>query len=319
MNNILFRGVLFTCLIYLLTLPLTALGDSPPKQGGGAKRHGAWATEKPAESEPLPAEPAGGAPRHGAWATEKPAASEPLPDRAALENKLQVEQVLVKGRGEKGVEIEVRYRIVDVEDYAAHPKVTFVADETSKTLVALSKLQQLFTPAPAEQAVKMPAAVLTFWDKNGAIRPGQPVTVVVAGYGQINVIPEAGPGYDPQASATKMSATKRSQLAAPGATLVVHEAKVVAGGHLLNVRFSTRSVKSLDPDPDKTYVENPETGQRHPVVKVPRIGSLAPKELEKAKSSFMVIDNAGHRIKGGQRINVVVSGVRSDNVLVTEE
>ena len=94
---------------------------------------------------------------------------------------------------------------------------------------------------------------------------------------------------------------------------------MVAGGHLLKVRFSTRSVKALDPDPDQTYVENPETGQKHPLVKVPRIGMLAPKELEELRSSFMVIDNAGHRIKGGQRINVVVSGVRSDNVLVTEE
>ena len=294
MYNRLFRVAFFTFLIYLLVLPLTALGDSPPKQEGGAKRHGAWATKKPAE----------------------PAT---LPDRAALENKLQVEQVVVKGRGEKGVQIEVRYRIVDVEGYAAHPKVTFVADETSKTLVALSKLQKLFTPAPAEQALKMPAAVLTFWDKKGVIRPGQPVTVVVAGYGQIHVIPEAGSGYDPQATTAAMPATKSSQLAAPNATLVVHEAKVVAGGHLLNVRFSTRSVKALDPDPDQTYVENPETGQKHPIVKVPRIGTLAPKELEKIKSSFMVIDNAGHRIKGGQRINVVVSGVRTDNVLVTEE
>ena len=293
MYNNRFRVAFVTFLIYLLALPLTALGDFPPRREGGAKS----AT--------------------GAGTT--PAESAPHPDRAALENKLQVEQVLVKGRGKKGVEIEVRYRIVDVEGYAAHPKVTFVADETSQTLVALRKLQKLFIPAPAAQAAKMPAAVLTFWDKKRAIRPGQPVTVVVAGYGQTHVIPQAGTGYDPQAMAEEGPATTPSEFAVPGATLVVHEARVVGGGHLLNVRFSTRGIKALDADPDQTYVENPETGERYIIVKVPRIGALAPKELEKLRSSFMVIDNAGHRIKGGERINVVVSGVRQDNVLVTEE
>ena len=295
MNNNRFRVAFVTFLIYLLVLPLTltALGDFPPRREGGAKL------------------PAGTTPGESAPATH--------PERAALENKLQVEQVLVKGRGKKGVEIEVRYRIVDVEGYAAHPKITFVADETSETLVALGKLQRLFTPAPAEEAVKMPAAVLTFWDKEGVIRPGQPVTVVVAGYGQKHVTPQAGPGYDPQEAAAAMPATAPSPLTAPGATLVVHEAKVVAGGHLLKVRFSTRGVKALDTDPDQSYVENPETGKRYSIVRVPRIGLLAPKELEKLKSSYMVIDNAGNRIKGGQRINVVVSGVRHDNVLVTEE
>ena len=213
----------------------------------------------------------------------------------------------------------MRYRIVDVQGYAAHPKATFVADETSQSLVPLRKLQRLFTPAPAEQAAKMPAATLTFWDKDGVIRPGQPVTVVVAGYGQKHVIPEAGPGYDPETESAAKPAIVPSALAAPDAVLVVHEAKVVGGGHLLNVRFSSRGIKALDTDQDQTYVENPETGEHHPLVRVPRIGTLAPKELEKLRSSYMVIDNAGHRIKGGQRINVVVSGVHHDNVLVTEE
>ncbi len=294
MYNKRFRAAFFFFLVCLLLSPSAALGDSPTKQKGGAPKHGAWATKKPAE----------------------PAT---LPERSKLENKLQVEQVLVKGRGKKGVEIEVRYRIVDVEGYAAHPRISFVADESSQTMVALSNLQKLFAPAPAEEAAQVPAAVLTFWDKDGVIRPGLPVTVVVAGYGQKHLIPQAGPGYDPQATTAAMPATKPSQLAAPDATLVVHEAKVVAAGHLLRVDFSASGLKKLDPDPDWTYVENPETGKRYAIVKVPRIGTLATRELEKPGTTYMVMDNAGHQIKGGQRINVVVSGVRQNNVLVTEE
>ena len=54
--------------------------------------------------------------------------------------------------GEKGVEIEVSYRIVDADGYAAHPKTTFVADESSGKMVLLTKLAKLFNPLPAAEA-----------------------------------------------------------------------------------------------------------------------------------------------------------------------
>jgi hypothetical protein len=238
--------------------------------------------------------------------------------RAELEGKLRVEQVLLKGTGEKGVEIEVRYRIVDVEGYAAHPKTTFVADEASGKLVPLTKLHKLFDPAPSEDAEKRPPASLTLWDKEGVIQPGKPVTVVVAGYGQKGVIPETGPDYDPHAVA-KAIVPAPNPLAEPDAKLKVHEVKVVAQGHLLRVTYSSQGIKALDAAEDQTYVENPETGERHPIAKVPRIGVLAPKDIEGLASTYMVIDNAGERIKPGQRVHVVVSGVRAENVPVVGE
>jgi len=239
------------------------------------------------------------------------------PGREALENKLHVEMVAVKGTTEQGVEIEVRYRIVDVDGYAASPKTSFVADEASATLVPLRRLQKLFTPLPAAEAEKAPAATLTFWDKEGVIKPGRPVTVVVAGYGQKHVIPLAGPGYKTDTAATEAAAT--SPLAAPDATLHVSKAKVTGAGHMLRIDFTTTGIKRLDPRIDLTYVENPETGERHRIVEVPRLGLLAPLELEGHRASYMVIDNAGKRIQPGQKVNVVVSGVRQEGVLVTGE
>ena len=238
--------------------------------------------------------------------------------RARLEGKLRVEQVLLKGTGEKGVEIEVRYRIVDVTGYATHPKTTFVADEASGRLVPMTMLHKLFDPLPAAEAEKVPPASLTIWDKAGLIRPGEPVTVVVAGYGQKHLIPEAGPGYDPEAVAVA-KVHERNPLAAPDAMLTVHEVKAVANGHLLNVRYSATGIKELDPAGDQTYVENPQTGVRHPVARVPRIGMLAPKEIEGLVGTYMIIDNAGAQIKPGQQVHVVVSGVRAENIPVVGE
>ena len=239
--------------------------------------------------------------------------------RAKLEGKLRVEQVLLKGTGEKGVEIEISYRIVDVDGYAAHPKTTFIADESSSKLVPMTKLHQLFNPLPAEEAEKQPASSLTIWDKEGVIKPGQPVTVVVAGYGQKHLIPVAGTDYDPEAIATLSITRSNPKLVAPDAELMVSQVMVIADGHLIRVNYSSKGIKELEASPEQTYVENPETGERHPIAKVPRIGALAPKDIENKVGTYMVIDNAGERIKPGQKVHVVVSGVRAENVPVTGE
>jgi len=239
--------------------------------------------------------------------------------RAELEGKLRVEQVLLKGTGEKGVEIEISYRIVDVEGYAAHPKTTFIADEASSKLVPMTKLAKLFTPLPADEAEKQPPASLTIWDKEGVIKPGQPATVVVAGYGQKHLIPVAGPDYDPEAIATLSITRPNPKLVAPDAKLMVSAVKVIADGHLIRVNYSSKGIKELDASPEQTYVENPETGDRHPIAKVPRIGALAPRDIEGKAGAYMVIDNAGEKIKPGQKVHVVVSGVRAENVPVSGE
>ena len=292
----------FACLLFCVN-PFAALAES---QGGDIDETGP-ATEQAVKA-----------------ATEPPQVpardEETVYDRrrAELEGKLRVEQVLLKGVAEKGSEIEIRYRIVDVDSYAAHPKTTFIADEASSKLVPLRKLHKLFDPLPAAEAEKMPPASLTIWDKEGIIKPDQPVTVVVAGYGQKHIIPVAGPDFDPKAVAVA-KVPKPNPLAAPDAELTVREVKVVAQGHLIKVRYSSKGIKALDPAEDQTYVENPETGDRHPIAKVPRIGVLAPKDIEGLAGTYMVIDNAGARIKPGQRVNVVVSGVRAENVPVVGE
>lgn len=286
------RNLAITVAVAATLLAPLAWCDPDPEHGAEAEEHG----EPQESSAPALAQP----PEH-------------------LRDKLRVERVLVKGAGEKGVEIEVRYRIVNADGYAAHPKTTFIADEESRRLVPLTKLAKLFTPAPEAEAMAQPPAALTLWDAEGVIRPGHPVTVVVAGYGQRHVVPEVGPGFDPAATGAGSTGEESSPLASADATVTVQEARVVAAGHLLNVRFSSRGIKSLSSDPRLTYVENPVTGERHAVARVPRIGALAPKDLENVASSYMVIDNAGMRIKPGQRVTVVVSGVRQEGVLVTAE
>ncbi len=289
------------CLACLIALPVVALDNVSPEQ-----------------ENPITAIPSGKTVDKPTAVQVEKAKKMYARRRAELENKLKVEQVLLGRTGEKGVEIEVTYRIIDAEGYAAHPKTTFVADEASSKLVPLTKLHKLFTPMPAVEANKLPPASLTLWDKHGVIKPGQPVTVVVAGYGQKHVLPEAGPDYGP-AMTVAAAVQERSALASPDAVLDVHEIKTVAQGHLLKVSYSSKGIKALDPSDNQTYVENPETGNRHPVAKVPRIGALAPKDIEGVAGTYMVIDNAGESIKPGQHVNVVVSGVKAENILVVGE
>lgn len=249
---------------------------------------------------------------------DKPARAMPEPP-AELRDKLKVERVLVKGPGEKGIEIEVSYRIVDTENYASNPKTCFVADEESGKLVPLTKLAVLFSPAPAAEAMQQPPATLTLWDSEGTIRPGKPVTVVIAGFGQRHVVPEAGPGYDESVYHGTGIHTFVKPQAAADAELKILLAKVVADGHMLHVDYSSKGMDRLNADPVFTYVEESATGRRHPIVRVPRLGVLAPKDLKENPVSYMVIDNAGHVIKGGDTIAVSVNGIRREGVVVAPE
>jgi hypothetical protein len=109
----------------------------------------------------------------------------------------------------------------------------------------------------------------------------------------------------------------RQTMIPPDATLEVLEAKITGAGGLLQVRFKTTGVQVLSADAKFSYVLDPKTGERLDILRVPRIGLMAPKRLGAyAAGSYMVIRNPEGKIKKGDRITVVVEGLRQENVLV---
>ena len=69
-------------------------------------------------------------------------------------------------------------------------------------------------------------------------------------------------------------------------------------------------------DEGTTYVEIPSTGEKLFVLGVARIGTLATKDAGPGKTSFLLIQNPDRKIKPGDRIDVVIAGIRAENVLV---
>jgi hypothetical protein len=240
-------------------------------------------------------------------------------DERDSEGRLVVERVLVKGANEDGVEIEVHYRLIDVEQLPGHPsKTTLIMDEESQQGVMLGKLQALASPVSEDEAEETPAATLIFRDDRGVIRPGRPVSVAVAGLVHKHVVPEAGPGYSEDALERTRARSEVELLETypPDATLEIYEAKLTGAGSLLQVRFKTEGIMELSADAKHTYVLDPETGERFHILRVPRIGLMAPKRLgEYEAGSYMVVRNPDGKIKQGQRITVVVEGLRRDVVV----
>lgn len=233
---------------------------------------------------------------------------------------LVVEKVVLQGATAAGVIIEVHYRLVDVESLPGHPsKTSLILDEATGQGVRLRKLQPVASPVTAGEAASTPAAVMVFTDERGIIRPGHPVSVAVAGLVQKHIVPVAGPGYGEDAlERARMSseAERRANIPA-SASLEILEAKLTGSDALLQVRFRTEGVPELSAGGEHTYVLDPETGERFDILRVPRIGLMAPKHLaEYEAGSYMVIRNPGGRIRRGQRITVVVEGLRAENILV---
>jgi hypothetical protein len=233
---------------------------------------------------------------------------------------LVVDKVLVKGPSAEGVEIELRYWLVDVESLPGHPsKTTLIMDETTHRGVMLKKLQAIASPVSEGDLEESPSSSLTFWDDTGSIRPGHPVSVAVAGLVAKHVVPEAGPGFveealdDVQAELEKAARKDLPE----GATLDVLGAVLGGDGGLLQVQFRTTGIEELSAGGEYSYVLDPATGERFNILRVPRLGMMAPKHLgEYEAGSYMVINVPTGKIKRGQKITVVVEGLRQEDVIV---
>ncbi|USF86952.1 thiopurine S-methyltransferase [Candidatus Endoriftia persephone] len=234
--------------------------------------------------------------------------------RAPSSGRLEVEKIILGGRGLQGTRIEVRYRLIDVKEFPAHPMTTSIVDDQSRQLIQISKLPMLVAPVPAEKAASTPPGKLYFWDQEGIIKPGSKISVMVAGLASLHLPVEAGPDYDPAAAQVAEAVIEKPKLPAD-ATLKVHQVKD-SGNGLLNVWFSTTGVDAITAGAEHTYVINQKTGEKLPVLRVPRIGLLAPKHLEHTDGSFMVINNQGRQVKRGDHITVVVVGLEQPDVLV---
>ncbi|RDH88934.1 MAG: hypothetical protein DIZ77_05460 [endosymbiont of Seepiophila jonesi] len=252
---------------------------------------------------------------------------------------LNVERLLIKQPTAKGVDIKLSYRIVEVEELPAHPMATFIITEEREAenekhleqnesketerkeiteFVKPDRLQMIAMSVSVEKAAETPASKLTFWDKKGLVTPGKPVVVAVAGLEQHDIVPKKGAGYIP-GGALKAERLKAELEKPPaGASLDVIDAKLSGNGGLLNVQSRSKGIKSMDTAGKNTYVLDPTTGNRYSVLRVPRLGMMAPKDLGRLGSSFMVIHNRNNEIKAGQRVSVVVAGARQDNILILE-
>ncbi|MBL3601520.1 MAG: hypothetical protein JMN25_16915 [gamma proteobacterium endosymbiont of Lamellibrachia anaximandri] len=238
---------------------------------------------------------------------------------------LNVERLLIKQPTAKGVEIELSYRIVEVEELPAHPMATFIITEEREDekkeiteFVKLDRLQMIAMSVSLEKAAGTAASKLIFWDKKGLVMPGKPVVVAVAGLEQYDIVPTKGTGYIPGGALEAELLKAELEKPPAGASLEVIDAKLSGNGGLLNVQFRSKGIKSMDTAGKNTYVLDPTTGNRYSILRVPRLGLMAPKDLNQLGSSFMVIHNRNNEIKAGQRVSVVVAGARQDNIMILE-
>jgi len=247
-------------------------------------------------------------------------------DEAVDIGHLEVVSLTLKGVGENGRAIELRYHLVDVTSFPGHPyKATFVADEETKKMARLAHLEALPAPITEAQVAKSPPSTLTFWDREGVIRPGKPVAVAVAGLVVEHVVPKVGPAYHKEdLAAAETAATKKERReevpppVAADAKLEILQAELASDPGLLYVRFRSRGIQRLTGDGKFTYVLDPTTGERYRILRVPRIGLLAPRHLTDNTNSYLVIRNTGKTLKRGQKVTVVVAGVSQEGVEITQ-
>lgn len=235
--------------------------------------------------------------------------------------RLEVQSVELGEATEKGVEIKVSYHLIEVQQLPGHPvKASVIINDNQQGYVALRQLQTMPSGIPEAKLAETPAAVIIFRDEHEVIKPGDTVTVVLAGLGHPNIKVEAGPGYKPGAvSQAKAESEARVRASLPeDAKLTVHEVKTAGYGSLLHVTFSTVGVSKLDSHGQHTYVLDPVTGKRFEILRVPRLGMMAPKNLQDLTVSYMIIVNPGGHFKPGDKVTVVLSGLRQENVEVTD-
>jgi hypothetical protein len=228
---------------------------------------------------------------------------------------LRVEQVQWKPDGAGGGLIEVSYRLIAVTELPHHPSITYLLDEKTGTKLELQRVAMV--PPTAMSADEAPLAQFNLKDHEGLFWPGDEVTVVVAGLVQKNVtiqgeIPE---GYRD----TRAESEAAAEAADAGeAKLEVVRLMIAGGGALLDLRYRLGGVALVHADEHDSYILKPDTGEKFFVLGVARIGTLATKDPGAAKTSFILIQNSERKVKVGDRVTVVISGAKQENVLVED-
>lgn len=228
---------------------------------------------------------------------------------------LRVEQVQWKPDGAGGGQIEVSYRLIAVTELPHHPSITYLLDDKTGTKLELQRVAMV--PPTAMTADEAPLAHFTLKDHDGLFWPGDEVTVVVAGLVQKSVViqGEIPEGYrearaEPEAVANAVGSDE--------AKLEVIRLMVAGGGALLDLRYRLSGVTQVHADEQDSYILKPDTGEKFFVLGVARIGTLATKDPGAAKISFILIQNSERKVKVGDRVTVVISGAKQENVLVED-
>jgi hypothetical protein len=240
-----------------------------------------------------------------------------IPADAPEASGLRVEQIQWEPDGAGGGLIEVSYRLIAVTELPRHPSITYLYDEETGTRLELQRVAML--PPTEMSADEAPLGRFDLKDREGRFWPGDEVSVVVAGLVQKGVtiqgeVPEgyreAGVGSDPDTAPAPDGPAE--------AKLEVIKLMVAGGGALLDLRYRLSGVTLVQADEHDSYIQKPETGEKFYVLGVARIGTLATKNPGAAKTSFILIQNSERKIKVGDRVTVVISGAKQENVLVED-
>ena len=230
---------------------------------------------------------------------------------------LRVERVQWTPDGAGGGLIEVSYKLIAVTELPRHPSITYLLDEKTGTKLDLQRVAMI--PPTAMSADEAPLARFELKDHEGKFWPGDEVTVVVAGLVQkgVSIQGDVPEGY--REARTGPEAEAVAEAVDPGdAKLEVIKLMVAGDGALLDLRYRLSGVKLVQADEHDSYVMKPETGEKFFVLGVARIGTLATKDPGAAKTSFILIQNSGRKVKVGDRVTVVISGAKQENVLVED-
>jgi hypothetical protein len=224
---------------------------------------------------------------------------------------LVVEQVLRKQGQDGQPVVEVRFKLIGVEELPKHPSITYLVDEETGKLVRLQRAVML--PPTSHDPATAKTATMALPDPDGVIRPGTEVTVVVAGLIREGVVVEGlGPG---EMDGKVAAATEKVN---PDARLEIVKLRIAGDGSLVDLRYRLHGVSRVKADEGDSYIEHPESGERLYVLGVARIGTLATKDTGSDKTSFVLFKNSQKTVKGGDKVRVVIAGVAQDDVLVEE-
>jgi hypothetical protein len=232
------------------------------------------------------------------------------PDEPESRGRLLVETAVLKPGPDGGV-IEVRFRLAGVDRLPADPGETYVRDEESGIVSRVRRIPMLPATSSADPE---PSKIASFVVPNygNKFQAGRTVTIVVAGLERGGVLLEAA---EPKGGATVV-ASPEPRPAPSEAKLTVLSLRTTANGDLLDVRYKLTGVERVSGDTKETYVLDPATGERLGALGVSRVGLLSTKHVDKAGTSFLILQNPGKKIKAGDRVTIVISGARADDVLV---